>query len=125
MLSFFISGEHSRRCAAAYGVIDLSYARVPQGSFPLMERRRRRSAIAAVVRGAQGRRPEADHRALAEAGCRCRQTSPDGMTVAGVAVANEIGKCLVPWEGFGDLPRDPLRRRMVGQLMPHHDDLGL
>ena len=42
----------------------------------------------------------------------CHKTPLDGMTVAGVAVADE--RRLVPREGFGDLPRDPLRRRMVG-----------
>src|SRR4029453_4089635 len=42
------------------------------------------------------------------------KTAPDSMTVAGIAVANEIGRRLVPWEGLGDLPRNPLRRWMIG-----------
>ena len=42
------------------------------------------------------------------------KTAPDSVTVAGIAVANEIGKRLVPWEGLGDLLRNPLRRWMIG-----------
>jgi hypothetical protein len=45
------------------------------------------------------------------------QAQPDGMTIASVAIANEIGGRLVPREGLGDLPRDPLRRRMVGEAV--------
>src|SRR5262249_15498220 len=35
------------------------------------------------------------------------------MTVASIAVTDEMGRRLVQWEGLGDLLRDPLRCRMV------------
>ena len=41
-----------------------------------------------------------------------RKTSPDGLAVASIAVTNEMGRRLVPWEGLGDLLCDPFRRRM-------------
>src|SRR5262245_41736975 len=42
----------------------------------------------------------------------CKAPS-DGMTMASVAIRDEIGR-LLPREGLGNLLRDPLRRRMVG-----------
>src|SRR6267154_5271961 len=44
-----------------------------------------------------------------------RRNAPlEGTTVAGVAVADQMGRRLVPRKGLGNLARDPLRRRMVG-----------
>src|SRR3979409_1127976 len=58
-----------------------------------------------------------------------RQTLGYGMAVGSVAVAYEMGGRTIPWEGFGNLPRDPFRCRMVGDaqrdqaspLMPQND----
>ena len=43
----------------------------------------------------------------------CRKTPPDDLTVASVAIADQIGRHLVPRERLGDVTRNPLRRRMV------------
>jgi hypothetical protein len=32
----------------------------------------------------------------------------DRQTIGGVAVTDEVARCLIPWERFGDLPGDPL-----------------
>ena len=42
------------------------------------------------------------------------ETSRYGKPIRGVSVPNEVSGCLIPREGLGDLTRDPLRCRMVG-----------
>jgi len=48
-----------------------------------------------------------------------RKTPPEGTTVAGVAVADEMVRRLVSRKSLGHLARDPLRRRMVGHAQQH------
>ena len=43
-----------------------------------------------------------------------RKTPSDGETIGGIAVAYEMSGRTIPWEGLGNLARDPFRRRMVG-----------
>ncbi len=43
-----------------------------------------------------------------------RKTHSYGMAIRGVAVSYEMGRRTIPREGLGDLTRDPLRCRVVG-----------
>ena len=47
------------------------------------------------------------------------KTSRYGMAIRGVSVPYEVLRRLVPGEGLGDLPRDPIRRRVGGDVDPY------
>src|SRR6516162_5226938 len=46
------------------------------------------------------------------------QPARDRHTVGGVAVADEVARCLIPWERFGYLLRDPLGGWIRGHIEP-------
>ena len=42
----------------------------------------------------------------------------DDGAIAAIPIADEVTRCLIPWECVGDLARDPLRGRIRGDIGP-------